>query len=118
MIDSKEIVDNLSKMTRNNKIRWYITHISGPDIQYGSVYNITKDKWILFKMYCKPHINEYYLIIRMIKQSKVDIIYTPLMTLTSDSRIYGEFVEMLYYAIKYTGPKKLSSGNTVLKKFI
>jgi len=118
MINNTDIIVRLSRMTQIEKLKWYITHTDGSDIQYASVYNITGKKWLIFKLYCKPYLNEFYLIIRLSVTTKNGIVTVPVSTLTSENYEYGKYIDILYHSVKYSSPKKIIRGGYVFNKIM
>ena len=101
-----EIIHNLASMTRDGSITWYVLERHHNKVQYGAIYNITKNKWIVFKLYGKEQMGEFYMIVRLTSKKQHHTSHRPIITLSSDNYLYGEDMEILYYSIRY---RKLES---------
>lgn len=100
------VIHDIIQKTRSRKMIWYIEFETSGDVYYVCVLNIHDKKRLVFRFNGKLIMGEYYLSIKMITDKVRATAFRNIMKLTSNNKLYGDDMDILYHSIKYSNPKE------------
>jgi len=101
------IIHKISEDTKSGKMVWYNEYETNSGSFFVSVLDVSKCKKIVFRYSRDNLTNECFMVIRMMEKHKG---YKVILSLTSNNYVYGEDMDIIYFAIKHSNPKKKPSN--------